>query len=109
MIRLPPMTESAWQTQVIAFARLHGWRVAHFRPAMNRRGEWQTAVQADGAGFPDLVLVKPGHCIVAELKRDGGRVSEEQRVWLQAFEAAGIPAYTWRPLDWDEVVSVLAI
>jgi hypothetical protein len=107
MIRLPPLTESDWQRQVIDFARLHGWRVAHFRPGLNRRGEWQTAAQGDGAGFPDLVLVKPGHCIVAELKSDIGRVAVEQREWLQAFEAAGIPAYTWRPRDWAEVQAVL--
>ena len=108
MIRTPRLTEYAWQLQVIAFARLHGWRVAHFRPGMNRRGECQTAVQGDGVGFPDLVLVKPGKCIVAELKSDEGRVSEEQRVWLRAFEAAGVPAYTWRPRDWSEVVEVLS-
>jgi hypothetical protein len=107
MIRLPPLTESDWQRQVIDFARLHGWRVAHFRPGLNRRGEWQTAVQGDGEGFPDLVLVKPGRCIVAELKSDIGRVSEEQRAWLRSFEAAGVPAYTWKPKDWAEVQAVL--
>ena len=47
------MSERELQDAVIQLARLLGWRVAHFRPAMTTRG-WRTPVSADGAGFPDL-------------------------------------------------------
>lgn len=43
--------ERQWQAQVIELARILGWRVAHFRPALTKHG-WRTPVQADGAGFP---------------------------------------------------------
>lgn len=89
------------QEAVIALARVMGWRVAHFRPAKTWQG-WQTPVAADGKGFPDLVLVKPAQCIVAELKSDKGDLSPHQRGWINAFESAGIPAYIWRPEHWTD-------
>lgn len=105
------MTEREWQAQVVQLARLHGWRCAHFRSVCVARRDgstrWQTPVEADGEGFPDLLCVKLGRIIAAELKSDTGRVTAEQRLWLQAFEAAGIPAYTWRPRDIEEVMEVL--
>lgn len=97
-------TESGFQRAVIALARLHGWRVAHFRPAMNERGKWRTAVAGDGAGFPDLVLVKVvgknKRLIFVELKTDAGRVRPEQREWLAWLSGAGVSAAIWRPADW---------
>lgn len=111
VIKLPPMTESQWQAQVVQFAKLNSWRVAHFRSVRISRANgtthWATPVEADGEGFPDLLCVRPGLILAAELKRDGGRVSAEQKAWLRAFEAAGVPAYVWMPRDWDEVQEVL--
>lgn len=108
---LPPITEREWQAQVVQLARLHGFLVAHFRSVCVRRKNgsihWQTPVEADGEGFPDLLCVRPGRILAAELKRDGGRITAEQRAWLRAFEAAGVPAYVWMPRDWDEVQEVL--
>jgi VRR-NUC domain len=107
----PRLKEGEWQRQVIQLAQLHGWRVAHFRSVCVARQDgstsWQTPVEADGEGFPDLLLCKPGKIIVAELKRDEGRVTPDQREWLRTFELAGVEAYTWRPRDWTEVQAVL--
>lgn len=100
------MREEAFLAQVIAFAKLHGWRSAHFRPAKTERG-WRTAVQGDGKGFPDLVLIRGDTIIVAELKVGRNQLTVEQRAWLVAFEMAGVPAYTWRPKDWSEIEQVL--
>ena len=102
---LPAPDEAAWQAQVIALAHLFGWRVAHFRPARTVHG-WRTPVAADGAGFPDLVLVGP-RVIFAELKSQRGRVSAAQRAWLDALSEAGVEAYLWRPSQFDEVADVL--
>jgi hypothetical protein len=80
------VTEAAWQTQVIDLAQLLGWRVAHFRAAQTDRG-WRTPVQADGAGYPDLVLVRGSELLFVELKAQRGRLSGEQRAWLDALRA----------------------
>jgi hypothetical protein len=97
--------EKDWQRDVIRLAQTLGWRVAHFRPAKTNQG-WRTAVAADGAGFPDLCLVRD-RIVFAELKTQKGRVTDDQREWIAALEVAGIEAYVWRPDDLDDVMSVL--
>lgn len=97
--------ESDFQRAVIELAQLLGWRVAHFRPARTEQG-WRTAVAADGAGFPDLVLVR-FTVVYAELKAEKGRVSEAQAAWHDALRAAGQECHVWRPSDWDAIVERL--
>ncbi len=106
--RLPAVSEKAFQGQVIALARLCGWRVAHFRAARTAQG-WRTPVAADGAGWPDLVLVHPrrGLLLYRELKTDRGQVAEEQGAWLAALQAAGQDAAVWRPRDWNTIARTL--
>lgn len=76
---------------VIDAARLKGWLVAHFRPALTQRGTWITAVQGDGKGFPDLVLAHPkrGKILYVELKSERGKLSVEQTRWLDVLSRAG--------------------
>lgn len=102
------LREKDFTTQVIAVARIYGWRVAHFRAAMTQRG-WRTPVQGDGAGFPDLLLIKGPRMIAAELKRQTVKdVDREQQVWLDAFEGAGADVRVWRPSDFDAIVVELS-
>jgi len=130
------MSEEAFTTQVIAMAKARGWLTAHFRPAMTKRGKWVTAVQGDGKGFPDLVLVRrevvrmsdtpdrcfhgvvifaqpnipcefPGRVIFAELKSMRGALTEEQQEWIDTLKAAGQEVYVWRPSDIEEIERVL--
>lgn len=91
---------------VIDLAHLRGWRVAHFRPAQNSRGQWRTPVAADGAGFPDLVLVRD-RLIFAELKTTVGRLSPEQVKWRDALIDAGQDWYCWRPDDLPTITRIL--
>lgn len=103
-----PGPEARFTDQVLELAERLGWRRAHFRPARTATG-WRTAVQGDGAGFPDLVLLRGSRLVVAELKSDtapGPR--PEQLAWLEAFEAAGAEAYVWRPAQLDEIAERLA-
>lgn len=93
------MTERELQSAVIECARLLGWTVAHFRPALTAKG-WRTPVEADGAGFPDLVLVRGPRMFFAELKSATGRLSPAQEEWKRALEQAGRTVYVWRPADW---------
>lgn len=122
------VSEAALQRAVLDLAKLRKWTCAHFRPARvqckcgnwrNKPSEvvqcrickgdgytWRTPVEADGAGFPDLVLVRHKQnerrrLLFVELKSDHGRVSVEQRKWLDLLAGDGVEAYTWRPEDWN--------
>lgn len=68
------ISEKAWQSQVLDLARIFGWTVAHFRPAQTSKG-WRTPVAADGAGFPDLLLVRD-RVLYVELKAAKGNVGD---------------------------------
>lgn len=94
--------------QVIQLAKLHGFRVTHFRPAMTRAGKWMTAVQGDGKGFPDLVLVRGDQLIFAELKSERGKLSDEQRAWLDALGQTAATCCVWRPSDRKRIEDLLA-
>jgi VRR-NUC domain len=100
------ITEAEFLAQVLELARLCGWLCAHFRPARTNRG-WRTAVQGDGAGWPDLLLAKGERLVVAELKVARRKLTAAQQQWLTAFRRAGVPAYVWRPEAWDEIQAVL--
>jgi hypothetical protein len=108
---LPPLREAAFQRQVIDLLHVHGWRVAHFRGVRVQRKNGgvyhQTPVQGDGSGFPDVIAVRGGRIIVAELKCGRNRLTQEQKVWLDCFRLAGVPAYEWRPELWAEIEKVL--
>jgi len=100
--------ENDLQNNILEVAKLYHWRRAHFRPARTKHG-WRTPVQADGKGFPDLVLVKPPRLIIAEIKRQGQKPSEFQREWLDDFN--GVPSvevYVWQPSDWDDILKILS-
>lgn len=105
--RLSPPTEAVFQSMVLQLAKLRGWRCAHFRPSLNRRGKWSTAVAGDGAGWPDLVLVRTGRVIYAELKAENGRLSEEQKRWRDALVGALQEWHCWRPSSWSEIEKTL--
>lgn len=94
------MTERELQDAVMETARILGWRVAHFRAALTTKG-WRTPVEAHGAGFPDLVLVRD-RVVFAELKGDGGRLSGVQKDWLESFRYAGAEAHVWTPAEWQD-------
>lgn len=97
------VSEADWQSWVIDVARLHGWRVAHHRPARTVHG-WRTPIEGD-PGVPDLILARAGEVLLAELKTDRGRPTAEQRAWLGALGDHGA---LWRPRDRDTVLARLS-
>lgn len=101
--------ESAFQKTVIEMAQLHGWKVAHFRPARTKDGGWLTPVAANGKGFPDLMCIRQRtrQRFAAECKIPPNKPTPEQDEWLDAMEICGIPAYVWTPGDWIEIERVL--
>ncbi len=104
-----PRPEEAFQKSVIDLARIGGFAVAHFRPAQTVNG-WRTPVSADGAGFPDLVLVKPGVPILfRELKSDKGRLNANQEAWGTLIQKAGGDWSVWRPSDIERICEELGV
>ena len=82
-------SEAELQSNVLQLAGHLGWLSYH--PFDSRRS---------AAGFPDLVLVRGDRLIAAELKRERGRPTSEQRHWLAALAAVTTAsAHLWRPSD----------
>lgn len=100
-------TEAEFQASVVDLAQVYGFLVVHFRAARTKKG-WRTPLLGDGAGFPDLILVRPPDLIFAELKAERGRPSPAQRAWLEVLaRVPGVDAYLWRPSDWPEIAARL--
>jgi hypothetical protein len=111
------ISEAAFQAALIEQARSWGWKVAHFRKVrVQRKGGktfWQTPVGADGAGWPDLVMVRNNRVILAELKVGKNTCTNEQISWLEAWEvvaayAPKVSVFVWRPEDWSRICQALA-
>jgi hypothetical protein len=107
------ISESEFQNQVIAFAKLNRWRVAHFRKVQIQRRDrsvyWETPVAADGKGFPDLLLLKEHRIMVVELKVGRNAATPEQSAWLAAFDRAHVEVHVWYPEEWPEIERVLSL
>ena len=101
------VSEKDFLEQVIDLAHIFGWRVAHFRPARTEKG-WRTAVSADGAGFPDICMVRSSRVVYAELKSEKGKIGDAQIEWLEALQGTGkVEVEIWRPSDFDRITEVL--
>lgn len=94
-------TEAEFQAAVIDLARLRGWLVMHTRPARTAKG-WATPIQGD-KGYPDLTLARHKRVVFLELKSQKGRVSADQKHWLEELPDANL----FRPSDWDEIERLL--
>jgi hypothetical protein len=102
------MSESDFKDILVSVAKRYGWLVHHDLPAQNSRGRWATHVQGD-AGFPDLLMIHPnsGKIFAIELKSDSGKLSPGQKIWLNAFEKAGIYNAVLKPSDMEYALYLL--
>jgi len=92
------MSEKQLQEAIRQAASLFGWRCYHTHDS--RRSP---------EGFPDLVLVGHGTLCFWELKSDRGRLSPEQKAWLDALsQVEGPPRVeVIRPADLDRCLALL--
>ena len=92
------LSEKAFQARVVALAKLNHWLLYHTHDSRH-----------SVAGFPDLVMVRLGRVVFAELKSQCGEPTEEQERWLQTLRMTGkCEAYLWRPSDYPEIQETLA-
>jgi hypothetical protein len=91
------VTEKDFMGDVLAAACLLGWRTYHTRDS-----------RGSTSGFPDFVGVRGSRLVMAELKREKGRATEDQQSWLEDLDRVrSVGAYLWRPSDWSELEAVL--
>lgn len=83
---IPPESEAQFQAAVLELAR--GFNYLCYHTHDSRRSQ---------AGFPDLILVRSGRVLAIECKSDKGKLTPEQKVWLDALSKAGIRCMVWRP------------
>lgn len=97
------MSENDLLKAVLEMAKLFGLMTAHFRPARRQMEDgttrWETAVQGDGKGYPDLTIAGSAGVLFRELKSEKGVCSAEQSIWLGRLKEAGQDASVWRPRD----------
>ena len=95
-MRMTRLSEKGWLGQVIELAQATGWKVYH---------PWISIHSA--RGWPDLALVRE-RLILAELKSEAGKLSDEQVEWMVALKTAKVEIYLWRPSNFQEVVKILS-
>lgn len=105
------ISEAEFQQLVIDLAHFCGYKVAHFRGVRVQRKDgtvyYQTPVEVDGVGWPDLILARPGRLIFAEIKSEKGQLSLEQEAWLKLLDTAGGESYIWKPSEYEDIQMVL--
>ena len=108
------MTEDALLATVKAMAKQLGWLVYHTHDS--RRSD---------AGLPDIIAVRKGVLIFAELKREGQKPTPAQNEWIGAlatvqaeaehwvsdvpkpFVDRPVRVYVWRPSDLADIERIL--
>jgi hypothetical protein len=108
-------SERAFQKIVEGMAKQLGWLVFHLPDAGNAalakdRRWWELPE----SGFPDLVAVRDGVLLFAELKTMKGKLSPAQECWqeeLVKIEGGNpwqVKYRVWKPNQFDEIVETLA-
>ncbi len=107
MTRAGQVAGKAWESVCTDMARMYGWTVASFRSVLikGKHGSYYaTPVQADGEGFPDLVLVRGDRIMFRELKAGKARLTKEQKMWGELLMRAGCDYEIWREGNEEEVL-----
>ena len=88
------VTEAAFQSQVLAHAKLMGWE-AH----------WTRFSIRSPDGWLDLYLSRErdGREVFAELKTMRGKQTAGQARWLMHHARCGREVYLWRPDYWHQI------
>jgi hypothetical protein len=106
--RAPRMYEADFQKQVIDLALLRNWDYMHINKVYDARGYHRTPVIGTiGAGWPDLVLIRTGRLVFAELKRQGEKPTGLQSHVLGVLGSSCAEVYVWRPADWPAIMEIL--
>lgn len=98
-------TEADFQAAVIQLAEVCGW-LWHHTPDGKHNARAPKGVAHPSKGAPDLLLARDW-AFFAELKKQNGRLSKEQKTWITTLRAANQVVFVWRPSDWPEIERTL--
>lgn len=116
------ISEADFQAQVIALAKLCGWKVFSVRQSAieGKKLKWvkdrstgqpkQVAVRVSNVtsdGYPDLTLLKGKRIVYWECKTEDGVVSEAQGEWIVALREVAHKSAVIRPHDWQYIERTL--
>lgn len=107
------MTEAAFTKQLLELAARFGWLASHHHDSRRQVRAGVFVGDKHAAGLPDLVLVRRGRVVFAELKVGRGKPSPLQAQWLEELRAVEantqgvVEVHLWRPEDWDAIVAAL--
>lgn len=93
------MPEDRFQEMLRRWAEDAGWLYYHVRNS-----------EGSNPGWPDTVLLDPRtfRLLIVELKAERGRVSDDQRAWLDCLAGATAPEVgLWRPRDLETIRAIL--
>ncbi len=94
---MTPLSEAAFQKQVVALSRLFGWADYHTQFSIR-----------SAHGWPDLALCRPPRLVLAELKAEKGKLTLAQERWLDLLgQCPGVEVFCWRPADWETIEEAL--
>tara|TARA_R110002110_G_scaffold148645_2_gene339757 strand:+ start:939 stop:1304 length:366 start_codon:yes stop_codon:yes gene_type:complete len=94
------ITEAELQATILDMAQTFGWRCHHeYDSRIAPRGRGSRTMT--DKGYPDLTLVRGDKLLYVEVKKESGKVSRDQELWLAALRACGVRAEVWRPSDLD--------
>ena len=92
-----PPSEKAFMAEIRKLAAEYGWMCYHTHDS-----------RKSDEGWPDLVLLKGGRLIIAELKTEKGVLTTKQTLWIDALRnVRGIKVEVWRPSDGPEIRRIL--
>lgn len=94
------ISERELAENLVSEAKKTGWRV-------KRDPTWRPTAASEG--FPDLIAVKDGRQLVWEIKKANGKLTAEQRMWLNAFaHVPGAEVAVIRPADLEWAYEAIA-
>jgi len=77
------ISEIEFSSTIEDLLNIYKWRWCHFRTARTK-DSWRTALSGD-KGFPDYIAVRPPRLLIAELKSEDGKLTDDQQLWLDAL------------------------
>lgn len=95
LMTLPIVSEEIEQADFVQWLEMTGYKFTAI-PNSTYTKSWKQKMKNKRtglrAGFPDLIVIAEGRLICIEMKRTkGGQLTLEQRAWIDALAAAGIP------------------
>lgn len=97
------LSEAELATAICGRAIALGYVIARFPSSNVRRDKNGEAIYGKlkykTKGYPDYSFFKDRH-FVAELKKEGGKLSVEQKYWRDVLEKAGVEYHLWFPHHW---------